>query len=143
MTNLSVLPLAHLPWQHLRTAPHWKSGWQILYFCSGYGSRWRAGERVKCRTMHLSASSQLATPPLLLSSGSVRSSFFARQSPTFHLMTISVIVVHHRMPHASIIKRQRSNTKKTFNLFIQYFFYAGCGQEKGEVMVWRRDWLCD
>ena len=59
-----------LPWQHLRTAPHWKSGWQILYFCSGYGSRWRAGERVKCRTMHLSASSQLATPPPLLSSGS-------------------------------------------------------------------------
>ena len=71
----------------------------------------------------------------------VRSSFFKRQSPTFHLMTISVIVVHHRMPHASIIKRQRSDTKKTFNLFIQYFFYAGCGQEIGEVMVWRRDWL--
>ena len=135
MTNLSVLPLAACLGSTY--ALH------RTYFSSGHSSRWRAGERVKCRTMHLSASSQLATPPLLLSSGSVRSSFFARQSPTFHLMTISVIVVHHRMPHASIIKRQRSNTKKTFNLFTQYFFYAGCGQEKGEVMVWRRDWLCD
>ena len=61
----------------------------------------------------------------------VRSSFFARQSPTFHLMTISVIVVHHRMPHASIIKRQRSNTKRHLIFSSNTFSMLAVDKRKG------------